>query len=161
MNRRAFTLIELIVTLGILAVLATLATVTLLPTRVKARDSVRKTELNTIGRYLWATDCYVPTAGPGDYDVQTILDEFIAANPQAASFVSKAPRDPKSGTESLSGYHYVYEASGRCVIYANLESASEPNTLSITAPTAGGGNGVFEAPTAGPNGTVKYYQVTR
>lgn len=48
-NKRGFTLIELLVVIGIIGVLSTLATVALNGARIKARDAVRKSDMNQIG----------------------------------------------------------------------------------------------------------------
>lgn len=161
-NNSGYSLIELLVAIGIIMILATIAAVSLFATRGRATDTVRKTDLNQIGRLLWASACYVPTSGAGDYDMQDIVDEFVAANPSAAQYVSQVPRDPKVGTETATGYRYIYDASGACAVYANLVNPEEEVTLpGLNAPTAGGGTGVLQGAATGVNGTNRYYQVAR
>ena len=160
--RRAFTLIELMISIAIVAVLATIVTAAVLPARVKARDTVRVAEMSQMGRFLLAISCYVPSAGPGDYDLQALYVDLVAANPQVAQYVSAAPRDPRSGTDTESGYRYRYTADGKCVLYANLENPDTQVTLTgLTAPTPGGGTGVLKASSEGPNGSDIYFQIGR
>jgi len=162
MKRRAFTLIELLISIAIVAALATVVTLAVLPARRKARDTVRIAEMNQMGRFLLAISCYVPQAGPGDYDLQALLEDLTAANPQVAQYIKEAPRDPKSGTDAESGYRYAYTADGKCALYANLENPETHVTLEgLTAPTAGGGTGILQASTEGPNGSDKYFQIGR
>jgi len=157
-----FTLIELLVAIAIVAVLATIVSAAVLPARAKARDAARLVEMNQMGRFLLAISCYVPTAGPGDYDLQTVYEDLVTVNPQVAQYLSEAPRDPKSGNETESGYRYLYSADGKCALYANLEDDEARVTLgNLTAPTAGGGTGILAASQTGPNGSVNYFQIAR
>jgi prepilin-type N-terminal cleavage/methylation domain-containing protein len=159
MTRRAFTLIEVLVTVAIIGVLFGIAAVALAPVQRNARDNARKIQLDMIGRYILSTSCYAPTSGAGDYDLQQLFDDIVASKPEVAKFIPDVPRDPRSGTETVSGYRYAYEAGGSCALYANLENADAEVTLpALTAPTPGGGRGVLKAAAAGPNGSDKYYQ---
>lgn len=162
MKYRGFTLIEILVSLAIIGTLATLTAVMVLPARSKARDTARIAALNGIGRVLWASQCYVPVGGAGDYDLQVIFDEYVAANPAAAAYLQKVPRDPRSGTAAVSGYRYQYGSGGTCALYANLERADAAVDLpAISSPTAGGGTGTLQAASVGSNGTDWFYQVSR
>ena len=73
-------------------------------------------------------------------------------------YLSEIPKDPKTGTETESKYIYIVNIESKCAIYANLEHADTPVTLSITTPTPGGGTGVLKAETSGWNGTDLYFQ---
>lgn len=160
MNRssRGFSLIELLVTLAIIGVLTTIVFAFVLPSRNKARDARRKSDLAQIGRFL-AMSCYMPDAGPGDYDLAQIAAEVIQKNPSYANYIKNVPRDPAKGTEAQSFYHYQVSADKKCVLYANLEYAEERVTLpQFTTPTPGGGQGVLETTAQGWNGTTKYFQ---
>lgn len=162
MKNKAFTLIELLVAVGILGVLASIVFVALAPGRIRARDTVRETQLNLIGRFLTAVSCHTPTSGAGDYDLKEIFDEIVLENEEAAKFLTSVPRDPRLGTDTESGFRYLYNSDGHCALYANLESDEAAVTLpSLTEPTAGGGRGVLEAATEGPNGSKKYYQISK
>jgi len=164
MNRRGFTLIELLVAMAIVAVLMTLAVVAYAPVQRNANDSIRLSTINTIGRLLLSDGCYAPNAGTGDYDIKVIYDEIVANQPKVKQYISAPPQDPKTGAGYQTNYRYIYNAAGggHCALYANLENPQAVVTLkNISAPTAGGGNGYFATKDIGPNGTNRYYQISR
>ena len=160
-KKDGFSLIEILVVIAIIAILSSIVLVALNGARVKARDVKRKTEIASISRLITAS-CFLPSAGPGEYDIADMVAEFRAANPQYANYVSFVPKDPSAdpaGTHSL--YMYTVNGSGKCAVYANLENDNEAVTLSsVSIPTAGGGSGVFQASTDGWNGSPKYFQVS-
>lgn len=156
-HRPAFSLIEILVALGIIGLLVAFVVPNLIGTRSKARDTKRRSDLATIGRFM-SLSCYIPEAGAGDYDLMTIANELVAKHPTYASFLGQVPKDPSLGNDAQSGYRYQVSSVSRCVLYANLEREEESVTLQVTAPTPGGGTGVLQAATAGPNGSTKYYQ---
>lgn len=158
MKKHGFTLIETLVVISIIGILASVIITSLLSARDKARDVKRKAEVSQIGRFL-VMSCYSPDAGDGDYDLMPIAEELLAKNPQYSQYLKMIPRDPKSGSDTESGYRYIVSDNGtRCAIYTNLENENEPVTLNITAPTPKGGTGFFRATIDGPNGTQLYYQ---
>lgn len=160
--RKGVTLIELLIAVAIIGVLASIVAVAVQPARRKARDAARLVEMNQMGRFLLAISCYAPTAGPGDYDLQVLYEDLVAANPNVANYFPSAPRDPKSGNEASSGYRYAYSADGKCALYANMEDPEARVTLeNLSAPTPGGGTGTLRASSDGPNGSPSYYQIAR
>lgn len=52
MNRRGFTIVELIIVIAIMGILLVLAVVNLRGTQVNARDNERKTDIENIGQHL-------------------------------------------------------------------------------------------------------------
>lgn len=159
MNKKGFSLIELIVVIGIIGLLAGIVTVSLAPARVKARDTKRKADLNQIGRFFSASSCYLPNSGPGDYDLAELFNELKNKYPQIS--IAGLPKDPKTGKPERTNYRYKVNEENRCALYANLENKEEKITLiTINSPTAGGGTGTLQG-SIGPNGTTVYFQVSK
>lgn len=158
-KKSGFTLIEIIVVIGIIGILASIILVSLSSGRGKARDAKRKIDLSQIGRFLSGGSCFMPDAGADDYDFLDIAEELKAKYPQYANYISTVPKDPRMGNDTQSYYRYIVNSDGnKCSLYANLENLDEPVTLpSISAPVAGGGAGVWQG-SIGWNGTNKYYQ---
>jgi prepilin-type N-terminal cleavage/methylation domain-containing protein len=157
---KGFTLIETLIVIAIISLLAGIIMAALSTGRDKARDAERKVEVSQMGRLL-SLSCFTPAAGPGDYDIAEIVPELKVAYPQYASQLDLMPKDPSSGTNTETKYRYIVNGPGKCAVYANLESEEERVTLrAITAPTAGGGTGVFAASGPGWNGSTRYYQAS-
>ncbi len=152
-----FTLIEILVTLAVIAVLVTIVIASVSKARNSARDGVRKTEISSFGRFL-ALGCFVPASGAGDYDLAQIVAELLVQFPQYAQQLSNVPKDPQSGTDTQTNYRYVVNSSGKCALYANYEKDAPATLFGISAATPGGGTGTFTAPAAGVNGSNTYFQ---
>lgn len=153
-------MIELLVVIAIIGILATIAFIAFGGATKKARDTKRKAELSQIGRFLQASQCYIPDSGPGEYDLADLAAELKNKYPQYANF-AQLPKDPKTGNDAITNYKYILSAdSAHCILYANFENANEPVTLPLlSAPTAGGGTGVLKASSAGWNGSDIFYQI--
>ena len=160
LKKQGFTLIETLIVIAIIGILASIVLVSLSSVQGRARDARRKVEINQLGKFL-TLSCYLPDGGAGEYDLIPLSQEILSKNPQYSQYLSEVPKDPKAGTETEAKYIYTVNADGtKCALYANLENAGEPVTLSIIAPTPGGGTGVLRAASSGWNGTPLYLQVS-
>jgi prepilin-type N-terminal cleavage/methylation domain-containing protein len=159
-SQKGFTLTEILIVVGIIGLLATIVAVATAPARTRARDAKRKFELAQIGRFMAGSRCYVPDAGPGEYDLADLFEEIASKNPQVSQLVGKVPRDPNGGSDEETFYYYVLSADQqKCILYANLENENEDITINnLTDPTPGGGTGVLRGSSAGHNGTNIYFQ---
>ncbi len=159
-KKHGFTILETLVVIAIIGIMAAVILASLNDVRKKGRDAKRKIEITQIGRLLSAGSCYVPNAGPGEYDLMVLVPELTVKYPQLSQYITMIPKDP-SGNETESKYMYIVNAVGKCAVFANLENADEPVTLpGLSGPTPGGGTGVLEASSSGWNGTPKYFQVS-
>jgi len=66
MDRRGFTIVELIITISIMAILLTLGTVSLSSSQANARDSERKTDIENIALHI---ETYYTSGFDGSYEV--------------------------------------------------------------------------------------------
>lgn len=76
MNKKGFTLVELLVVIGIIGVLATISVASLNTARQKARDTRRITDVKQMSTLLESEDASTPgqpLAGCGGADAKTIL----------------------------------------------------------------------------------------
>lgn len=158
--KSGFSLIELLVVIAIIGMLAGIVIYATNGARQKGRDARRKADLYQIGRFIAGSECYLPNAGAGDYDLADLAAELKIKYPQFVNFIASVPQDPKTGSGTQTNYRYLVTASNACVLYANLENQGETaNLTSLTAPTAGGGTGILRASSTGPNGSNVYYQI--
>lgn len=158
-SKNGFTLIEILIVVGIIGIISTLAVVALSSARTKARDTKRKHDLSTIGRFM-TLSCFSPAGGAGEYDLVDLAAELLVANPNYKQYLKTVPMDPLSGTVVQSNYTYAVNSEGdKCVLFANLENEDEEITLSnLTEPTPGGGQGVLQGTNPGVNNSTIYFQ---
>jgi prepilin-type N-terminal cleavage/methylation domain-containing protein len=157
-----FTLVELLVTIGIIGLLATVVVLALGTTRANATDKLRMVELNRMGQWLKAAGGSLGsyTAGlPAEGDLSVLFDELETRT--GNKLFGQSPQDPNA-PDGQTGFGYII-SGGDIAIYANLQDSAAEVTLPYTAPTPGGGDGVLQGTgswSSGLNGTDKYYQVS-
>ncbi|MBI2018100.1 type II secretion system protein [Candidatus Daviesbacteria bacterium] len=125
--KKGFTLIELLVAVSILAILSTIGITAFQGTQSKARDTVRKNDLNVLataleiyreqnGKYIVNSDGTNITTCPSSSDTTSPFYTQIAAN-----LSTPAPKDPKTG----SFYCYISVSNGQSFrLFAGLENCS-------------------------------------
>ena len=146
-KQKAFTLIELLIVIAIIGILASIVLVSLNGSRIKARDTQRKSDINSIhkaletyftyyGSYPAETWCdssigscntVCPCAG-SDWNYTTAT--FIGLKLRNEGFFTNLPKDPINNTS----YFYDYEPiNSGCPTTANCK-------YDIRARLEGGGN---------------------
>jgi prepilin-type N-terminal cleavage/methylation domain-containing protein len=111
-NRKGFTLIELIITITIIGLITALVTVNFASTAKRGRDSRRMSDLKIIQMALEAA--------------KQVGGTYPASLPQLVpNFMQKEPKDPKDPTYQ---YEYTQTSSGyRYTVRAALEDATLRN----------------------------------
>lgn len=152
-----FTLIEILVVIGIIALLATIVIVAINPARqfAQARDTQRTSNVNSIlnaigqrvadnkglfsGSFTVGTDVYtcpdISTLAPGnDYDISSttnaIAGTTVGLSCLTPTYIPIFPSDPKYTTGSLTLYKMSVDAAGRITIKAPSAEISVP--ISVT-----------------------------
>ena len=145
-NKRAFTLMELMIVIAILGVLTTLMTGNFLTSIKRSRDAQRKNDLSTIQRalemYYEDNKTYpIATGSPaGDVNFGGKFchpDELPNLGCDIKTYMQKMPNDPNSGKT----YFYSSTSTNNYAIYACLE-------ISQTIVTAYTGAAGFCTPTS-------------
>lgn len=125
MRNRGFTLIEIMVVIGIISVLGTLGIANYGTTSQKARDSVRKKDLNSLstalGIYFQKNSQYIAGYGTcaGDTPVfYNNIEPFMSGG--------SIPKDPVTNNQ----YCYTGDPAGKTYkLYAKLENCPGPDTI--------------------------------
>jgi len=136
--KKGFTLIELLIVMAILGILATLGVGNFQSSRIKAKDTARKQDLQTIAKSL---EAYVndyktyPSASSGKIQIDTTTlnwgDQFVDVN--GTVYAAKLPQDPGGYN-----YYYVRQSTTSYYLYAHLEN-SQDSALITPAITGCGG----------------------
>jgi len=90
-----FTLLEMLIVLGIIAVILSVLTVSFSTTQKKSRDAKRKGDLKALQNGL---EQYYSTCG---FEYPASLGSAIACTTPPVVFVSTIPTDPKSGATPI------------------------------------------------------------
>lgn len=128
-----FTIIELLVVIAIIGILATLILVSLSGARAKARDAVRKSDLNQVKKAL---ELY----NSDNSKYPATLAE-LTGGAGTTVYMKRVPKDPLTDVD----YRYVVTGTPATDfgIGADIEDNKVANTLPISNVTAGAGTGVF------------------
>jgi len=153
-KNKGFTLIEILVVIGIIAVLATIVLIAINPARqfAQARDTQRVSNLNVIlnavgqktsdckGKFNASnTECpsiggvaCPPLPGPLLSDAETIVTSGTGLNLSCLipTYISSMPSDPIIGTSISTGYRIYQDAvtsGGRIHVLTTDSTAEEPN----------------------------------
>lgn len=132
-NTLGFTLIELLVTVSILAIISTIGLTAYQTVKSKARDSIRKQDLNTLATAL---EIHFQKKG---YFIQgngSCLDSQIfyqLKEPGIGPYISESqvPKDPAGEL-----YCYISVNNGEGFrLFAKLENTNDPEVISCSPPT--------------------------
>ena len=117
---RAFTLIELLVSIAIIALLTGIVVTSLTPSKAKARDSKR---ISDIGNLQVALALYFDRCKQYPATLTTGANNCVASGVTLGSYISVIPTAPLPGT-----YDYAVKTSGTVidyVLHTKLESYNE------------------------------------
>lgn len=145
LNIKGFTLVELLVVIGVLGVLAVVVILALNPAQqfARTRDAGRKSAVTQLGHAL---EAFATARGGGAYVTEnnTWISNCVSPNTclVAAGEIAVAPTLLKYGAGILpcsnamqNNYCYDYNAAaGTAVIYARLESLAESSKCTVANP---------------------------
>lgn len=144
MNKRGFTLIELMVVMAILAILLAIGAGAFTSSMKKGRDATRKANLRAITNAL---DMYYndkgkyPVGASGEIKgcgtdaVPTVCGDGIFKDANNTLYMAKIPTDPVSSLK----YYYVSATGAQYQIYAHLENSQDPALITTSYNCASGG----------------------
>ena len=131
MKNKGFTLIELLVTVSIIAILSTIGLVSFQGTQAKARDAIRKDDLNKLATaleiYLQKNGQYIPptNANPDSCDRDTAFFYSGIAPYMSGNMV---PKEPQTDANINRPYCYISENNGQSFrLFTKLENSADSN----------------------------------
>lgn len=143
-RKHAFTLIELLIAITIIAILIGVGTVSWTKSQEKARDGKRKSDLKTIQQALedyFRVNLYYPAAPATSTWCKVINSSTTPAAKDALvpAYLQQLPTDPSAGNQSDTSGDYLYKKLDRnkYELYAKLESQTDPDRTGPDSPCAG------------------------
>lgn len=144
-----FTLIEILVVIGIIAILATIVLIAINPARQfrQARDTQRVSNtnaiLNAIGQYIADNKGALPADIDSDTTTKQLISDAAAADADICDnlvpkYIPAMPFDPSATTVdcTAAAYNTSYkvnkDVNGRITIYASGEEPSGTDNITVT-----------------------------
>lgn len=137
-SKKAFTLVEILIVMLIVAILATIGVSAFMSSQKKGRDSKRKTDLAQLQRGLEAyindygtyptSDAQGRIVGCGDNDTACQWGEAFYNSGNETTYLAQLPKDTSTGQQ----YYYEFVEPNGYRIYGRLE-----NTADLAIPSTG------------------------